>query len=409
METHWIALGQNKLFIAKTSIEGESGTSFDEGELDTIESNRESTLSYKGIIGGEFVLAVSRLLPQTHPKELPALLAYALEDSLLEAPSAYHVTITQSHETGQTEGLIVKKDYLEGLLADPKIRHGLTELYPDYALLPYERGHWALYLSKEKAWLRYGLIQGAVVERPALGFFLTGLLDSHSMVIAPELCHVWGEPLSAQETAILGSPIQMHATASFDPDRPLWLQGEPFHFRHLNPSFNILLGAFKPKAEKNRVKLLKQVALAGLSSLGFLFISLAIVQVWIFKDRDEGVQKKITALYHQVYPEATAVVAPKLRLSQTLKRLQGGGASQQGFLPLLYVWGQAQASVPGTVLKRFNYDERRGLGLTFLTPDFNHLTALKTALPRTIMLKQQSATQINNQVKVTWWLEETPS
>lgn len=122
---------------------------------------------------------------------------------------------------------------------------------------------------------------------------------------------------------------------------------------------NLLQGRYAPK--KNRFKKTKKsAALIGALAAVWLVLLLAypVVSYFILQQRVNAIQTQIAAIYHRQFPNASSVVAPKLRMEEKLHQITSQLGSNKFLLLSAYV-GKGMQAAQGVTLKRLQFQGNR--------------------------------------------------
>lgn len=122
---------------------------------------------------------------------------------------------------------------------------------------------------------------------------------------------------------------------------------------------NLLQGRYAPK--KNRFKKTKKTAaLIGVLAVVWLVLLLAypVVSYMILQQRVNAIQTQIAAIYHRQFPNASSVVAPKLRMEEKLHQATSQLGSNKFLLLSGYV-GKGMQAAQGVTLKRLQFQGNR--------------------------------------------------
>lgn len=306
-------------------------------------------------------------LPRGARRDLPRLLAYALEDRLLKDPDTQHLTL--SHRRPADDGerdlagvLVVARDRLRQLIAQlTAIGRPPRRVLAEMQTAPAGGDVWQLSLSASGAILRSSPNAGLAVD----GDILAPLLSQQAATaraanLAPTRIDVRLTPgLATPDLAALQAEtaIPMQVAAPY-----LWWQGAD------RKATNLLQGefAFRDNGSAWLLKLRPALALGGGALAVWLLANVGEV-VWM-KHRLGQIGERIERIYRSSFPNAP-VVAPAAQMRQqlNLERARHGLLRDDDALSLLAQATEALGTdaVDGVAALRF---EEGRLDLTLAGP-----------------------------------------
>ena len=306
-------------------------------------------------------------LPRGARRDLPRLLAYALEDRLLKDPDTQHLTL--SHRRPADDGerdlagvLVVARDRLRQLIAQlTAIGRPPRRVLAEMQTAPAGGEVWQLSLSASGAILRSSPNAGLAVD----GDILAPLLSQQAATaraanLAPTRIDVRLTPgLAAPDLAALQAEtaIPMQVAVPY-----LWWQGAD------RKATNLLQGefAFRDNGSAWLLKLRPALALGGGALAVWLLANVGEV-VWM-KHRLGQIGERIERIYRSSFPNAP-VVAPAAQMRQqlNLERARHGLLRDDDALSLLAQATEALGTdaVDGVAALRF---EEGRLDLTLAGP-----------------------------------------
>jgi type II secretion system protein L len=167
-----------------------------------------------------------------------------------------------------------------------------------------------------------------------------------------------------------------------------------------HPYINLLQGKY---ALKEKIKLIKNSwALAGIVMLSWILILFVshLSSYFILQKEMTQLDTEITQIYKRNFPKATAVVAPRDRMTSELKKLSGNSEKNTILLWLANIAKGLQA-VPELQIQHIDYRDKH-LMLTVFSKNFADLDNFSKALTMDgLKVKQQSATMTGSLVKAT--------
>ena len=306
-------------------------------------------------------------LPRGARRDLPRLLAYALEDRLLKDPDTQHLTL--SHRRPADDGerdlagvLVVARDRLRQLIAQlTAIGRPPRRVLAEMQTAPAGGEVWQLSLSASGAILRSSPNAGLAVD----GDILAPLLSQQAATaraanLAPTRIDVRLTPgLAAPDLAALQAEtaIPMQVAVPY-----LWWQGAD------RKATNLLQGefAFRDNGSAWLLKLRPALALGG-GALAVWLLANVGEAIWM-KHRLGQIGERIERIYRSSFPNAP-VVAPAAQMRQqlNLERARHGLLRDDDALSLLAQATEALGTdaVDGVAALRF---EEGRLDLTLAGP-----------------------------------------
>ena len=358
------------------------------------------------IVDGLSVITIQKKFPLMPRHQLLKLLPFSLEEQLLEPIDAYHFSLSTVLPDGTVSCVAVLKEKMKAWLAPFEGQIPFIALLPEYALLPYVQDACTLVLA-DKAYFRYGEAEGMATDLANWPFFLS-LLSAET---EPKTCLLYREEDHQEHVDTTGYTFRFaieHVSFEVTPDEvliPKWIKAALKAPETLALSLNVLTGDFSLIDQRHDLK--REAVWAGLAlgMTALLFVFSCLIQWGVFIYRDHHIQAAINTLYAQVYPQATAVVAPKTRLTQTLNSLREGTNQSTGYLSLLYLMGTALHQHEQVRLMHIRYDGKQ-LTVNLQADHFADLDQLMAALKPIAKVTQVEATQSDNQVNAQWVIEE---
>jgi type II secretion system protein L len=154
---------------------------------------------------------------------------------------------------------------------------------------------------------------------------------------------------------------------------------------------NLLQGRYASKKHRFRqtkktARIMRVLAIVWLA----LLLAYPVVSYLILSQRVNAVQTQIAAIYHREFPNATSVVAPKLRMEEKLHQVTSQLGSNKFLLLSGYV-GKGVQATPAVNLKRMQFQNNR-LTLEVSAPSAADFSAFTQYLSNQgLSVKQQNA------------------
>lgn len=347
------------------------------------------------IVPSSDLLLTTVTLPKLPRHRLLQALPYALEEQLIEEVSFLHFATGPRDEEGRWPVAVVAIAKMEGWLEAAKAAGlSLIRMVPDVLTLPLMPRHWTLDLCESWCTVRTGPYSGFSCHRETLPTFLEAALKDPLTQPDGILVRTFSGSADLPANAFPGirlERIQMDSAEEAASAKEVLMA---------SPCLNLLQGRFSPRSTASGANRLWQAAL----SLAFIGAILLVVTkatlLLMLRHTSAGLQQEIAAIYTRHFPSATAMVAPKARMSEKLHHLESEG-SESLFLELLAKTTAPLSRSPEVRLEWIDYQNRQlKLGLT--APSFNSLDELTSALNAAgLKAKQQNAATSTGNVKAT--------
>lgn len=271
-------------------------------------------------------------------RELPRLMAYALEDKLLSDPDTQHLTPTHRQSgTGDSDRagvLVVGKDRLRTVLAQLNaLGRPPSRMLAEVQTAPGSADDWHLSLSALGATLRTGPLSGVATDSGFLAPLLARHLDHARAAnrMPARICvHAEAglpEPDLAALTDEIGVPLVI--------DTPYrWWSALPGASSR-SPS-DLLHGEFAPREERQGwlAHLRPALALTG-AALG-IWLAASLGEVLWLHHQQSGLAARMSRVYQSTFPDSPAVApAAQMRQQLALERERHGLLRHDDALALL--------------------------------------------------------------------------
>jgi general secretion pathway protein L len=318
----------------------------------------------EAVVTADQVSWLSISLPAKLGRDAHQIVAYALEEKLLEPLDAMHFIVGKAEDPNATPAIVIKKTRLREIL-DTVSAAGrrIDRLYTEMQLAPAKEGQWTVCRFDDTAFLRIGAHLGLAIDwtsaAPPDSLMLAiararsrGDLPERVVVAAPaELIpdlEAWSAALGLPVTTSVGFDPLVASTAGAN---------------------NLLTGAFAPPGEKGFVlRYLRLSAIALLlAGIGHTVLSLAD-WAWL-AHQAAGLNDDAVAIYREAVPNSSA---PLLNPSLQLRREAAAVLRERGrlgdgeMLTMLALLGGELP--PGVKLRRLQFD-RSILEIVAVVPD----------------------------------------
>ncbi len=324
----------------------------------------------------------------------PRVIAYALEDALLEAPQAQHITVVDRHNeaTGtQAELIVTAQARLRTIIGELQAagRHPrlvLSELQGIAPTGPAGESDLQLRLRPGAALLRHAggmpiVLRDDLADLSAfLGDMIGDLLPATSK---PARVELWADPACRSLAAGLADALGAHATVTHRP-YAWWSSAIPGHPGERTarqvPAANLLHGDFATGADGARRagRLRRPLAVAA----GALIVLAAVTVADILRMRAavEVLEEDIATRFSTALP-GTPMVMPESQLNRQLDHLRqrSGAVTRDGLLFRLDQFAAVRAEAPAASIVALDYREGT-LSLALADADAREIDRLRTLL-----------------------------
>jgi general secretion pathway protein L len=351
------------------------------------------------LVPAEDVLLTSTRLPKMNRARLQQALPYALEEQLIGDIETLHFAVGDYQPDTLFGVAIVAHEKMQqwlSLLQTWQIKPNI--MMPLTFALPYADNAWHILVSQEIAVFRMAAMQGMACETnnfsAVMDLALASTLSRPEHIVihnysSQAMSEGVKEPLQWQETMLSADAfIEDVARSALS-----------------TPYINLLQGNYAVKktrlpqwdnAGKKVVNLAKIVLL-----LLFLY---PLGSLLILNSRVSTIDDNIAAIYKYHFPQASSVVAPKVRMQDKLNKLESKIADNKLLLLLGYV-GKGMQATPSIKLKRLDFQNNQ-LTLMLMaasSEDFSSFTEFLTG--KGLKVKQQNATILGERINATLQVE----
>lgn len=382
----WAVVADNT--IRQTAAHDES-----EG-LSTIAHHKEVIV----IAPAEDVLLTCASLPKMNRSRLLQALPFALEDHLIAEVDSLHFAIEKQQQDGTWPVAIV---------AHEKMQQWLTllkewQIEPDMMvsavqLLPVDNANWRVLIA-ETAMVNTGPYRGFGCDKHNLQDMLQMISATDAPL--PTLISIDNATKEAVASNFaLQAPLQ-EAFISGSTVFSIFVAGlKQSHF------INLLQGKYALKKTKlpRRALIRKAAIYLAVFWISLLFIY-PTVSYFILKQRVLVLNQGIEEIYHRHFPQASSVVAPKLRLEEKLKQLNAQ-KGENHLLTLLSSIGKGMEEVSSVKLKSFDFQNNQ-LTLELTASSSEDFSTFSNFLQKQgLNVKQQNANLVGSNMTAALIIE----
>ncbi len=285
------------------------------------------------IIPSEQVMLAKATLPKMNRAKLLKAVPFALEEQLVDDVKQLHFAMTPQNENGVIDVAIVSHHNMQQWMDLLKEWHILPDaMIPEIFALPCHQG-WTAAVANTVT-TRTGNESGFTCDAANFAEFLNLAITEKGEV--PQFIHLY----NTTKQAIAGNlRVTAKVEEEFISDEDL-LKLMAQSLENL-PPINLLQGPYVVRKRKfpKRDKLWKISAYLG-GTLLALFIFNPLVSYFILSHRLNQINDQMMETYQHIFPKATSMVAPKMRVSDKLQTLE----AQAGENRLLILLGKVSKS-----------------------------------------------------------------
>jgi len=266
-------------------------------------------------------------------------------------------------------------------------------IVPDMLALPLEPEQWSIYLNDTNVLVKTSQVHGFVTDRDNFSLLLSLAYQEASE--KPKAVKVYNT--SNMEENILIQKIQLSDVAIIvDSHQRELLQLAREGIPQLS-DINLLSSKSNNMMFDLNISIKRAVGFA--SALILIYVISLFVESFYVKAQQREIQQAISKVYYDIYPNASAVISPKQRIKQDLKRFQGSRSNK--FLDMFLAVANEARKINPNAISSINYQDNK-LNLQISVKDFEQLNRLVNAIKTAgFTVTQTGATQQGNKVKAT--------
>lgn len=262
------------------------------------------------ILPGVSFLSTHVKVPKTRHSELIKAVPFALEDQLIEDINSLCFALGNFDEKGFLPVIVVGRNYFENELNEIRqAKLNPSVIIPDYLAIQKSDHHWSVAINNGLAVLRYSKNAGLSSEQKPFENVLSLMLERNSK---PEAIDLY---LSEKDKIILPFDHVIEHHEEF-------INSLAIDELHKAPPINLLQGKYRVRTKKSKEKnRWKYVTILFIVLMAVIFGG-KIIEYFVLKSHFNALKKNVSAIYKEVYPKATEVIDPKLRLTRTVNNLR---------------------------------------------------------------------------------------
>lgn len=350
------------------------------------------------LVPTEDVLLTTTQLPKMNRNRLLQALPFALEEQLIADLDASHFALGEKLDD-QWLVAITAHEKMEAWLALMRTHDiQLDAIIPSIFALPITSDTWQIYLA-DMALVRMGAIQGFACDVPNLPFMLDNALTLATVLPASiELSNYTDAPYTLPAELVVSVTEQKVSSSQFIRDLAAYLDEDK--------ALNLLQGRYAVKKAKRRQPQSKNLRpLWGLSVIWVVLLLLyPLVSYIVLTSKLSSTNSEIAAIYKHQFPEASSIVAPKLRMEEKWQKLTAE-AGENRVLILLGHIGKGMQVSKGIKLNRADFQNNQ-LTLALTAASSEEMTAFTDYLnSQGLSVKQQNVNLAGAHINATLQVE----
>ncbi len=287
------------------------------------------------ILGGESVYHTQAELSHLNSSQMARAAPYVLEEELSEDIIKLHFAYGEHQKISKTQVLVVDKAAFSELLqnmADLNLQ--FTACYVDYQLIDSESDNWCGLLDKDTIIMSTGSSSGFKIPVSQWSTILQ-LADPQPKTV--KIRYFKTKPC---EDICVNTSVEC-----IEKQNETLLQQFFKGLESASSKINLFQHAFKQTTKFKQAKKYWYLAAGSLALWLLVVFVTTFISYFYYHHETQKLKQEIKSLYTQVFPDATEVVSPKIRLERALAQYQSSG-SDNGFLQII---GKI-----GPVLKQFS-------------------------------------------------------
>lgn len=328
-----------------------------EGELAQLPQRAERV---QLVIPAAEVLITRARLPQSAKRQAESVLAYAVEEKIVDDPDANQVSWLGSAADVDVLAIVDRRGLKRWLdaLGDAGIRG--YEVHCETLLLPWTTGEWSLAWNGREGFVRTGEFEGAATdcadrESPPLSLRMM-LDDAKSRGAAPASIAVYVSAPAVETNAVPKIEAWQRALGV-----AMRVAG-PWDWRAAPPDAGISLARERQRWRVPPGTLTRLRPAAWLVGAAVVIHTLALVVDWTrLAAEQRSMRAQMESRFRTVFPDAVAVADPALQMRRKLAEARHavGQADDGDFLPMIGKIGNALKELPRGGLRVASYESGR--------------------------------------------------
>lgn len=376
------------------NVDGQVAARVMSGEPETL-SAAAAGKEIRVVVSAEDVLLTEAMLPKLPRARLLQALPYAIEDQVTSDVETLHFVAAATQEDGTTPVAVVAQDKMQQWQTWLQTwRVQADSLIPATFFLPVEEGVWHIAVFN-MAIVRTGALSGFSCDPSQLNTWLSIALASANK--KPRAIHIHNYTDHAVALSNLNVEIKEDKLPADQ-----WYRDAAQQIT--TPEINLLSGGFASRKAKfpQMTKVRKMMMYLGTAWV-VLLLFYPLVSYVTLKSRLSSIQGQMWQIYKKQFPQATSMVAPKVRLEEKLHKA-GASLGQNRFLLLLAYLGEGMRQSSGVTIKRMEFQSGAlTLDLTATTDGFAALTDYLSH--QGLQVKEQNASVSGEHVSATVQVE----
>jgi general secretion pathway protein L len=349
------------------------------------------------------VLLTQTILQKMPRSRLRQVLPYALEEQLIDEIDQLHFAIGEEEAGSLSVAIVshVKMHEWSNLLTTLGLKP--NEMISFIHFLPEDSDTWHIMWLDELMCVRTSSQKGFAADPINLPALLELMLAEIKTTEHPKKIIYYADQPILPANLTLPHEIKIEYQA-MPPQECLRVAGSLSRQKKSSQAINLLQGAYAIKHPGLYANYIFKIGTYLLTAWIGLILAYPVFSYILLKTRINGMDKEIAAIYQYHFPNAANVIAPKLRMTDKLKKLQIETSQQPLFTYLNYL-AEAKTAVPAITLKRMTYQEDQ-LILDVTAPASTDLSSFTNSLTQHgAAVKQQNANFTGSEINATLLIE----
>lgn len=306
-------------------------------------------------------------LPKVNRRKIQQAIPYMLEQYLAEDTNKLHFSFMRNKHDDSVTIAIVKKELMVkwlNQLQDNQLK--VTACIPESLLLPMHNDGWTITLEDQSAIIRFNRYQGTAIEQSLLPYLLEQKLNTlkkddfdsarlnkdQTDHVAQPVFHIYLHSVEQYKDLLakIKGQTKLHIQ-----DKPLLLTLADTIQNNKCP-LNLLQNEFQPIEKINKRSWM--IMLCLLVSMIPLMFTAKIAQNLTLKNQLNNANGQVSSSYQQIFPQATSVTAPRIRIQEKIDALRQGQQNSP-FIQLLSIAGESLQQIPGIQLNSLVFNNEQ--------------------------------------------------
>ncbi len=335
------------------------------------------------ILAGNQVYLSKVDMPNVALSQLQKAAPFALEEELAEDIETLHFAYGPIIKNQPVPVAAINKKFLSTCLSRLKEYGFIVQgCYLAPLILPITENSYSCAILENQAIVKVDSYNGFSVPIEQLQIFIELHLQTNNAV--PQSIHYYDfNTVSKPLTMLAGIPVQ-YTQKNITEFLPMLAQ----QITESRCGINLMQTEFRAANKFNFTKKAWMIAGTAFAAWLIVIMLINIVSYIYYNHQQNKLEQQINAIYMQIFPDATAIVSPKIRVERELQNYQQAG-SDGGFLTLLEKIGPILTNTNDITIKNLTYQNQQMM-LSVQTNSFQTLQQFSNTLNSTGFIIQQT-------------------